>query len=145
MSKTTIITAAALVFMVNTASAQKVKETEVPKAVVTSFQNNFKGVKVEKWEKEKDGGYEAEFDLNKIETSATFSADGKLQETEQEIKVSTLPKPISDYIAKNYIGHKITEAAKITDASGKMMYEAEIKKGKEEKDLIFDESGNFIK
>src|ERR1700746_813265 len=99
--KKMMITAVVLVFAINTASAQKVKEAEVPKAVVTSFQTNFKGVKVEKWEKEKDGAYEAEFDWNKIETSATFNADGKLNETEQEIKVSTLPKTVTDYITKN--------------------------------------------
>jgi hypothetical protein len=143
--KNAIITAAALVFVINTASAQKVKEAEVPKAVVTSFQTNFKGAKVEKWEKEKDGAYEAEFDWNKVETSATFSADGKLNETEQEIKVSALPKTVTDYVTKNYAGHKISEAAKITDADGKMMYEAEVKKGKEEMDLLFNADGTFIK
>ncbi len=143
--RNTIITAVALVFIVNTACAQKIKEAEVPKAVVTSFQTNFKGAKVEKWDKEKDGGYEAEFDWNKVETSATFSADGKLMETEVEIKVSELPKTVTDYVAKNYPGHKIAEAAKITDAAGKLSYEAEVKKGKEEMDLLFDASGNFIK
>ena len=143
--KTTIITALAIVFATNTACAQKVKEAEVPKAVVTSFQTNFKGAKVEKWEKEKDGNYEAEFDWNKIETSATFNADGKLNETEQEIKVSALPKTVTDYITKNYTSHKISEAAKITDGDGKMMYEAEVKKGKEEMDLLFDSNGTFIK
>jgi hypothetical protein len=145
VGKNTFITAIALVFVVNTACAQKVKETEVPKAVVAAFQNNFKGAKVEKWEKEKDGAYEAEFDWNKVETSATFTTDGKLTETEQEIKISALPKTVTDYIAKNYVGHKIAEAAKITDATGKLSYEAEVKKGKEEMDLLFDSNGTFIK
>jgi uncharacterized lipoprotein NlpE involved in copper resistance len=143
--KAITFTAAIFVFTVNTVCAQKVKESEVPKAVVTSFQNNFKGVKAEKWEKEKDGTYEAEFDWNKVETSATFNADGKLKETEQEIKTSELPKTAGDYVAKNYAGHKISEAAKITSADGKITYEAEVKKGKEEMDLIFDESGTFLK
>jgi len=133
------------VLTANAAWAQKVKESEVPKAVVTSFQNSFKGAKVEKWEKEKDGTYEAEFDWNKIETSASFSADGKLNETETEIKTSELPKAVTDYIAKNYAGYKNEEAAKITDAAGKISYEAEVKKGKEEMDLIFDANGNFLK
>lgn len=143
--KNTVIAAVAFVFVVNTACAQKVKEAEVPKAVVTSFQTHFKGAKAKAWDKEKDGGYEAEFDWNKIETSATFSADGKLQETEQEIKVSELPKAVTDYVAKNYPKHKLAEAAKITDAAGKLMYEAEVKTGKEEMDLLFDDKGNFIK
>ncbi len=143
--KKPIIATMTFIFIVNTSCAQKIKEAEVPKAVVTAFQNHFKEAKVKSWDKEKDGGYEAEFDWNKVETSATFSADGKLQETEQEIKISELTKAVTDYIAKNYAGHKIAEAAKITDAAGKMMYEAEVKKDKEEMDLLFDDKGNFIK
>lgn len=141
----TIITVAALVLVVNTGSAQKVKESEVPKAVLTSFQENFKGAKAEKWEREKNGEFEAEFDWNKTETSANFSTDGKLLQTETEMKVAALPKTITDYIAKNYAGYKTSEAAKIVDASGKISYEAEVEKGKEEMDLIFDENGGFLK
>ncbi len=141
----TIITAVALVFVANTSSAQKVKESEVPKAVLSSFQEHFKGAKVEKWEKEKNGEFEAEFDLNKVETSANFSTDGKLLETETEMKVSELPKTVTDYITKNYGDYKTSEAAKIVDAAGKVSYEAEVKKGKEEMDLIFDANGAFVK
>lgn len=139
--KTILITTAAIVFILSNASAQKVKASEVPKAVIDSFNKNFNGVKVEGWEKEKDGVYEAEFDLNKVETSATFSVDGKLLETETEIAVSALPKTVTEYLTKNYAGKKIKEAAKIVDAEGKIKYEAEIDK----KDLLFDELGNFIK
>lgn len=142
--KTTIITAAIIVLSINAASAQKVKESEVPKEVITSFQTHFKGVKADAWDKEKNGEYEAEFKMNKIEMSANFSADGKLMETEEEIAVTALPKSASEYVAKNYVGSKIEEAAKITDASNKVTYEAEIKKGKEEIELIFDDKGNFI-
>lgn len=140
----TIITATALVLAINTLSAQKVKQAEVPKAVTESFTKNFPGSKAKEWEKEKDT-YEAEFNLNKVETSASFSADGKLMETETEIATSALPKTITEYITKNYPGHKLSEASKITDAKGTVTYEAEVKKGKEEMDLIFDSTGAFIK
>ncbi len=136
-----LITAAAFAFIVNTASAQKVKVSEVPKPVIESFNKNFAGVNAESWEKEKDGSYEAEFDLNKVETSATFSPDGKLLERETEISINDLPKAVSDYLAKNHPGKKIKEAAKIIDADGKIKFEAEVDK----KDLLFDEQGNFIK
>ncbi len=140
-----ILSLGALVFLLNTATAQKVKEAEVPKAVMESFNNSFKDVKAEKWEKEKNGNFEAEFDFNKEEMSASYSADGKLMETETEIKVSALPATVSDYIAKNYPGQKIKEASKIMDDKGTLSYEAEIKKGKEDLDLIFDQSGNFLR
>ena len=143
--KSTIITAAIIVFAMNLASAQKIKETEVPKSVLTSFQTHFKGAKANAWDKEKNGEFEAEFEMNKVEMSANFSSDGTLIETEEEIAISSLPKSVEEYINKNYLGSKIEEAAKITDASGKMTYEAEIKKGKEEVELLFDSNGQFLK
>ena len=48
---------------------------------------------------------------------------------------------MAPYISQNFKGAKIKEAGKVTDASGKHMFEAEIKG----KDLIFDEKGVFIK
>ncbi len=140
----TIITSAALVFGINSLSAQKIKEAEVPKVVTESFAKNFPGSKAKEWEKEKDT-YEAEFKLNKAENSASFKSDGTLLETETEIATSALPKAVIDYVTKNYTGRKLSEASKIVDAAGTITYEAEIKKGKEEMDLIFDSTGAFIK
>lgn len=140
----TLILSVAAFLTVGFAFAQKVNESEVPKAVIESFSKNFKGMKTEKWEKEKGNEFEAEFKDGKKEMSASFSADGKLLTTEEEIAVSTLPKAIADYVAKNYAGYKISEGSKV-DAGGKIMYQAEIQKGKEEMDLIFDDAGNFIK
>jgi hypothetical protein len=143
--KTSIITVAVIVLSMNAATAQKVKEAAVPKAVITSFQTHFKGAKADAWDKEKNGEFEAEFKMNKVEMSANFSADGKLMETEEEIATATLPKSATEYITKNYAGIKTEEAAKITDSTGKVTYEAEVKKGKEEIELLFDATGNFIK
>ena len=140
----TLILVSVAFFMVNYVSAQKLKESEVPKNVISAFQAKFKGAKVKKWEKENDK-FEVEFDFNKNEMSADFSADGKLLESEQEIKTSELSKTITDYITKNYAGYKLGEAAKITGADGKISFEAEVSKGKEKMDLIFDDKGNFIK
>jgi hypothetical protein len=142
--KTTMMIMATML-TVSYANAQQIKESEVPNAVTESFNRNFKGAEVEKWEKEKNGTYEAEFDFNKIETSATYSDNGKLLETETEIAIKALPKSVIDYISKNYPNHKIAEAAKIIDDKGDVMYEAEAKKGKEEFDLLFDAKGVFVK
>jgi ABC-type transporter MlaC component len=138
--KTLLITGA-LVFSFSFTFSQKIKESEVPKTVTDAFNANFSGVKAKSWEKEKDGTYEADFDLNKIENSATFKADGTLIETETEIAIGELPKAVSDYLTKNYNGKKIKEAEKIVDAEGNVKYEVEI----DNKDLLFDQQGNFIK
>lgn len=130
--------------IVSCADAQKMNEKDVPANVKSGFSKKYPGAKVEKWEKE-GNDYEAEFDLNKTESSAVFDANGTFKELEQEIKRSELPKQASEYCAKNYAGYKLSEAAKITDASGKVSFEAEMSKGKEHFDVIFDQNGNFIK
>ena len=141
--KTTIATIA-LCFGFIYANAQHVKEAEVPANVKNGFAKKYPGSKVKVWEKE-GADFEAEFDLNKIESSAVFGADGTFKELEQEIKSTELPKTAVDYCAKNFVGYKLSEAAKITDAMGKVMFEAEMTKGKEHFDVIFDDKGNFVK
>jgi hypothetical protein len=124
---------------VSIASAQHKKESEIPEVVKTAFARLFPRASPVKWEKEKDG-YEAEFTNNKTEQSASFDKLGNLTESEIEIKISELPQTIITYVADKY-KVAIKEAAKITDATGKVTYEAEVKG----KDLIFDEQGIFLK
>lgn len=133
------------VFMTASAiTAQKIHQKEVPAAVKSSFQKHYPSAKEVKWEKE-NTNYEAEFEINKTESSALFDSQGHLKELEQEIKTSELPKNTLEYCRKNFPAYKVTEAAKITDATGKITYEAELEKGKEHFDIIFDDQGNFLK
>lgn len=138
MKKVTLIVA--LCLGVFASYSQKVKEAEVPAAVKDAFKKQHPTAKVEAWEKE-EAGYEAEFAEGKTEGTATYDATGKLVETEMEIKVAELPKGVSDYMTKNEAGKKIDEASKITDAAGKVTFEAEVKKV----EYIFDANGTFIK
>ncbi len=135
-----IIVMLALSFGIGSAFAQKVKEADIPAAVKESFVKHYPNTKVEKWEKE-GSNFEAEFESNKVETSVLFDAAGNIIETEIEINVAALPKAASEYIAKNMAGKKIKEASKITDAKGKVTYEAEV----DDVDYIFDANGTFVK
>lgn len=127
-----------------TVKAQEVKEADVPAKVKEAFAKKYTGSKAKDWEKEGED-YEVEFNLNKVESSAVFTADGTFKELEQEIKLTELPKTVIDYCAKNYTGWKLAEAEKITDATGKVMFEAEMEKGKEHFDAMFDDKGSFVK
>lgn len=129
----------ALGFIAISVNAQKVKEADVPPAVKASFTRVHPNAKVDKWEKE-GNNYEAEFTENKIEGSSDFGPNGQVLETEMEISVSALPKGVTDYCTKNMPGKKIKEASKITDAAGKISYEAEV----DEADYIFDSNGTFL-
>src|SRR5579862_5917719 len=85
-------------------NAQKIKESEVPAAVKTSFDKNFSG-QTAKWEKE-DGNFEAGFKKDGKNMSATFKPDGTFLETEIAIKESEFPTGVMDYIKTNYKGKK---------------------------------------
>ena len=131
----------ALAAILTTSSfGQKTSKDNIPQAVKDSFKNSFPTVQNEKWEKENQN-FEVEFDLNKAEMSALFGPDGKLIETEEEIAIGDLPATIVNYVSKNLSGKKIKEASKITDAAGKVSFEAEV----DGKDYIFDASGNLLK
>ncbi len=126
-------------FAAITANAQKVKEADVPAAIKASFTRAHPTAKADKWEKE-GNNYEVEFTENKIESSIEIGPNGQIYNTETEIAVSELPKGVTDYCSKNLPGKKIKEASKITDASGKISYEAEV----EDADYIFDANGTFL-
>lgn len=121
--------------------AQQLKESEVPANLKEAFKKNHRDAKKIKWEKEKDGNFEATYEQEEKEQSVLLNKDGIVLETEVEIAITELPVSAKDYVAKNYKEAKIKEAAKITDAKGLVTYEAEIKG----MDVIFDSHGKFIK
>ncbi len=120
--------------------AQKVKEKDLPADVKTAFQKLYPDVKKAKWEKEKEY-FEAEFEMKESDVSVLFDAFGNLVETEVEIEVDQLPSSSKAYLAKSYPSQKVKEASKITDAKGKVTFEAELK-GKE---VFFESDGSFIR
>lgn len=121
--------------------AQDLKEKDVPAAVKTALAKKYPNATKVSWEKEK-GNYEANWGGKDGEAnSALFTPAANFLELVEHISINQLPASVAPYIAKHYKGAKIKEAGKVTDASGKHMFEAEIKG----KDIIFDEKGVFIK
>ena len=119
---------------------QKTSKDNIPQVVKDALKKSFSTAQNEKWEKENQN-FEAEFKFNHDEVSALFSPEGKLLETEVEIAIGELPSSVVNYITKNLSGKQIKEASKITDAAGKVSFEAEVGG----KDYIFDASGNLLK
>ena len=123
--------------------AQDLKEKDVPAAVKAALAKKYPEAKNNKvsWEKEK-GNFEANWGGKSGEDNSTvFTPTAIFVELVQAIPISQLPASVAPYVKQHYKGAKINEAGKVTDASGKHMFEAEIKG----KDLIFDEKGVFIK
>jgi hypothetical protein len=121
--------------------AQDLKAQNVPEIIKTALMKKYPNATKVSWEKEK-GNYEANWGGKSGEdTSVQFTPAGVFVEEVDAIKVSGLPANIPHYVRAYYKGARISEAGKVTDAKGNKMYEAEIKG----KDLLFDESGKFIK
>ena len=138
MKKVVIMMAAGMIS--SCAFAQKIQDKDVPAAVKATFQKSYPSTKEVKWEKEGDK-YEASFDVNKVDNSVLFNADGNIVETEVEIELNQLPSGILEYVKTHYSGQTVKEGAKITNTKGVVTYEAEIKG----MDLLFDSNGKFIK
>lgn len=136
----TVFMILSLGFGLSAAHAQKVKEAKVPAPVKEAFSKQYPGTKAEKWEKD-SANYEAEFEVNNVETSAVYDSNGNFIESVIELEESELPKAVTDYIATNLHGKKIREAAKITDATGRISYKAEV----DREDYIFDYDCSFVR
>jgi uncharacterized protein (DUF2164 family) len=138
MKKITLM--AALLVVIQLVKAEKISEYSLPNEVKTIFAKMFPNQYSVKWELE-NGNYEAEFMLNKVETSALYSPTGQWLQTETEIKVDVLPMAVIEYVSKNLAGKKIKEASKIIDAKGNLFYEVEVNGN----DYIFDTKGNYLR
>lgn len=113
----------------------------VPAVVKSSFEKKYPNAAKVLWEKE-DGNYEANWGGKSGEdNSGIFTPSGDFVEAGTAMPVSGLPKAIAAYVQQHYKGAKITEAVKVTDAQGKLLYEAEVNG----KDIVFDENGKFVK
>ena len=123
--------------------SQKIKESEVPAAVKAAFAKAHPAAKEVKWEKE-DGSFEVSFDQDKKEMSEVLDASGAILEDETEMASGELSSSIKSVLAKDFAGFKITEAAKIL-AKGVTTFEAEVEKGGERLELIFDIQGKLLK
>ena len=125
-------------------AAMNQKEAQIPAAAKTGFAAKFPAAQKVKWSIEKPGEFEAEFKLNKVETSAVFDAKGNLIETETRIKESELPQAVKATITKDFAGYKIDEIEKATNAKGAATFEMEATKGKDELEISFDANGKLL-
>ena len=124
-------------------TAQNKKEAKVSEKARTAFNKAYPNASDVKWQVE-GKSYEVEFKVNGLATSVDIDAEGKIAETESTISKTDLPKGVEEYVAKNHKGWSISEAAKIVDSKGTVTYEAQISKGKVNKDLIFTQEGKPV-
>jgi hypothetical protein len=114
------------------------EEVKVPETIETKFASLYPKADEVRWEKEK-GEYEAEFEVDEKEMSASFDSTGNFLESEVEIELSELPASMTQFIKEELTEMEVGGASKIIDAKGVVTYELEIKK-----DLIFSADGKLV-
>ena len=116
-----------------------------PAAVQKAFEKKFPNATSISWGKENSKEWEAEFTFDGNKISANFAEDGTWLETEKGIKISDLPKAVTEAINLKYPGWTITEADKTESLKHGTIYEADLKKGMEKKSVAYKEDGTSVK
>jgi len=125
-------------------SGMNQKDEKIPAVAKSGLAAKFPTAKKVKWSVEKAGEFEAEFTLNKVETSVLFDAKGNLLETEVEIEETELPQAVKATLTKDFASYKLDEIEKATDAKGVITFEMEAAKGKEKLEISFDTYGKLL-
>lgn len=83
--------------------------------------------------------------MKKLMTTAflLFSL-GLMALTRTELRISELPKPVTDYISKYYAAYSVSKAFK-SDNRGTITYEVCISQGKKNIKLVFDKDSKFLR
>jgi hypothetical protein len=102
------------------ASAQEVKENDVPTAVKTNFKTAFPNAKDVDW-KTKEGNYKAAFKINGSDYIASFSADGKILSKGLKIRRSELPTAVLTAVKSAYADKTIEDVYRM-DKNGAAFY-----------------------
>lgn len=127
-------------FSIMAANAQKLNEADVPVIIKDAFAKMYPDIKKALWNME-GKLYRARFAESNYKGTVLFANDGKWTERETAIPAKYLPVSIKTYMGTNYKNRKITEASKITRASGEMLHKVAIGS----KQMLFTKDGDFIK
>jgi len=78
-------------------------------------------------------------------TAKATTATAKNQKAVRtDVKVAELQKSITDNVAKDYVGFKITKATSVA-LNNTVTYDVVVTKGKTTETLVYDKDGNFVK
>ncbi len=119
--------------------AQVIMSNEVPAAVTKVFTIANPKVSTVEWVKV-ENNFKANYMVDEKDKSATYTAKGKIIETEMQITVASLPTEALKYVNENYKDNHVKTASKII-SQGKTTYSAKLNG----LSLTFASNGKFVK
>src|SRR5437867_6190605 len=111
---------------------QKVKMSDLPKAVQKTVQEQSKGATVRGLSKEVEDGktyYEVEMTVDGHGKDVTIDGAGTVVEVEEEVALSSLPPAVKSALEKKAGAGKIVKIESVTKGSAIVAYEAKIEEG----------------
>jgi Putative beta-lactamase-inhibitor-like, PepSY-like len=137
-------------FLINfSAAAQesKVKEKDVPKAVIDAFKSAYPNATIRGYAREKEHGklfYEIESKEGPTMRDILYNPDGTVAEIEETVAATDLPAAALQLIQSKYPNAVVSKAEKVTRGD-KIEYEVIAKHGKKRINLVFDADGKVLK
>ncbi|MBT8255881.1 MAG: PepSY-like domain-containing protein [Bacteroidia bacterium] len=116
---------------------------QVPEVVTQAFGQKYPQATEVEWEQD-ENMYEVEFELQKIEYTATYNARGKWVGTEHQITLEDLPTAARTLLQSKYSEYRVVEVEAVEDPDGNK-FEVEINGNAEVLDLLFSEEGRLLK
>lgn len=143
MKKQIINLLALMMITTGTVFAQDIPQSEVPEAVMKSFNQKFPKASDVEWERKGDL-FEVDFDMNFFaDHDARFDASGNLIRHKEEIAKKDLPKAVASAISSQFSEYRIDDVDRITE-NGKTTYKVELEKGSEDRKVVFSEDGSLV-
>ena len=153
--KNTFVAFLLLLFVVIPGIAQKVgkedeeqslKRKDVPKAILTAFEQAYPKAKIIGYSKESDEGktvYEIESKDGTVSRDATYADDGTVVSIEESFPYAGLPDAVHSAVTKDYPKARVGICEKVTKGTT-IQYEVHLKSGKKNVEIVFDSDGKLV-
>lgn len=129
------------------AQESKLREKDVPQAVIAAFKSAYPNATVRGYGKEKENGklfYEIESKDGTVMRDLLYNPDGTLAEMEETVSASDLPTNAQKVIQEKYPKSVVSRVEKVTHG-GKVEYEVSARSGKKRISMEFDADGKLLK
>jgi hypothetical protein len=120
----------------------EIKSSEVPRAVMSSFNSSFSNARDADWKK-KDDGYMVSFEVNNVDHHAKLDASGKVIMKGNEIRMAELPAAIKASIGKDYPRYRIEDIYTMVEGET-TTYKVELD-GAEDRKVVYSADGQMLK
>lgn len=142
-----VVIGVSLTCLAVSAQEAKIKESDVPQAVVAAFKSAYPNATVKGYSKERENGklfYEIESKDGSTMRDLLYNPDGSVAEIEETVAATDLPAEAQQAIQAKYPKAIVSRAERVTRGD-KIEYEVSARRGKQRISLVFDADGKVLK